>query len=87
MPIPSRQPGQSFDAHQAEVAAWLGCTVERMNADHDALHEELCGAFGVESRAMRDARGEVINEADRHIANLEEEAVLHVQRWLVACHG
>ena len=82
--IPSRRDGQSFDDHQTEVAAWLGCSVENMNRDHDALHEELCGAFGVESQALRDARGETLTVDQKRVAALEETAVLHVQRWLCA---
>ena len=82
--IPSRQPNQTFDEHQAEVAEWLGCSVAQMNKDHDALHEELCGAFGVESQAIRDARGETLTVDQKRVAALEETAVLHVQRWLCA---
>lgn len=82
--IPSRRDGQSFDDHQTEVAAWLGCSVENMNKEHDALHQELCGAFGVVSQALRDADGEALTDAERRIAGLEEQAVLYVQRWLCA---
>lgn len=82
--IPSRRDGQSFDDHQAEVAAWLGCSVEKMNKEHDALHQELCGAFGVVSQALRDARGETLTVDQKRVAALEETAVLHVQRWLCA---
>lgn len=81
--IPARRPGQSFDDHQAEVAAWTGCTVEEMNAAHDVTHEALCGWIGVPSHSLACARGE---EHDAEAAWKEEAAVVHVQR-LMAHHG
>jgi hypothetical protein len=81
--IPRRQPDQPFDAHQREVAEWLGCSVEQMNNQHDPLHLALCGWLGVPSEAMKDAAGELHGG---RLAGLEEQAVLSVQRLAVA-HG
>lgn len=82
--IPQRGPGQSFEAHQADVAAWMGCSVEALNAVHDPLHVEFCRWLGVESQALRDARGEALSERERQLASLEEMAVLTTQRLIVA---
>ena len=46
------------------------------------LHRALAGFLGVESHAMRMAAGEELTERETHLAGIEEEAVLHCQRWL-----
>lgn len=69
---------------QAATAAWMGVDVTTMNLAHDCLHHALCDAFKVPSRAMRQAAGETLDPAEQHLADLEENAVLHVQRWLHA---
>jgi hypothetical protein len=81
--IPRRQPDQPFDAHQRDMAEWMGCSLTQLNAEHDAYHRALCAWLGVPSEAMKDAAGE---PHDGRLAGLEEEAVLHVQRLAVA-HG
>jgi hypothetical protein len=63
---PRAFPDQSFDDHQAEMAKWMGCSVERMNADHDRLHLALCRWLGVPHTD----------------SGAEEEAVLAVQRFM-----
>lgn len=79
--IPRQRPGQSFDDHQAEVAAWMGCSVGEMNAAHDPMHRSLCAWLGVPSHSLACAAGD---DHDARLAGLEEEAVLHVQRLAVA---
>jgi hypothetical protein len=69
---------------QEETAAWMGVDVATMNLAHDCLHHALCDAFKVRSQAMRQAAGEPLFPAEQHLADLEENAVLHVQRWLHA---
>lgn len=81
--IPVQQPGQSFDAHQREVAAWLGTDVATMNRDHDRLHAALCRWLGTESLALKIARGEAIPLEQHRLANLKEDAVLYLQRFIV----
>ena len=55
--IPRQREGQSFAAHQEEVARWMGCTVAQMNRLHDETHRRLAEWTGVESRALKQARG------------------------------
>lgn len=59
----------------------MGCSVAKLNAEHDAYHHALCAWLGVVSEAMKDAAGE---PHDGQLAGLEEQAVLHVQRLAVA---
>ena len=78
--IPHRAPNEPFEAHQNAMAAWMGAdSVAVMNALHDPLHAALCGWLGVPSHALAEAAGE---PHDQHLASLEEEAVLHVQRFM-----
>jgi hypothetical protein len=66
---------------QAETAAWMGYeTVEKMNAEHDQLHADLCSWLGIESQSLKVARGEALTEDERELAYYEEDAVLYVQR-------
>lgn len=80
MNCPQQQPGQSFSDHQAETAAWMGyATADDMNADHDALHAAMCKWLGVPSHSLLQAAGE---PHDAHLAWIEENAVLHLQRFM-----
>jgi hypothetical protein len=83
--IPVHHPGQTFEAHQAEMAKWLGTDVEEMNAAHDALHAALCRWLAVPSYALLDANG-LLDSEKQFLAHLEEQAVLHTQR-LMHHHG
>lgn len=83
MTFPRQQPGQSHDDHQREMAEWVGYSVREMNDNHDATHDLLCRFLEVKSHSLMAARGE---EYDRESAELEEAAVLHVQRFM-AHHG
>lgn len=67
---------------QAEMAEWLGCSVERMNAHHDDLHRWLAERAGLPSFSLRLSEGERLTSAECAIAAAEEDAVLHVQRYL-----
>lgn len=80
--IPRRREGQSFESHQREMAAWVGCTVDEMNAAHDTLHRELTAWLGTQSLALKQAAGEQLTAEEQALADFEEEAVLHVQRFM-----
>lgn len=82
MTHPIRKPGQSHDEHQSEMAEWMGCSVEEMNLAHDQLHRMLAELSGYTSYAMRQADGLPIAPDEQKLADLEEEAVLHLQRYL-----
>lgn len=70
-----------FDAQQAATARWMGYPdAAAMNRDHDPLHEALCRWLGIPSHAMLAARGEAHDGA---LAAMEEDAVLHLQRFMV----
>lgn len=75
-------------ATQAETAEWMGYgdDVAAMNRDHDPLHARLCAWAGTDSVSLRIARGEDVTVVEQEIAWREEDAVLHVQRWLRALH-
>lgn len=84
MTHPLRQPGQSFDDHQREVATWCGYPdVAALNRDHDRLHAALTDWLGIPSHSLLAARGEA---HDVKLAEIEENAVLATQR-LLATHG
>lgn len=70
---------------QLTLAEWLGYgeNTWQMNQDHDCLHELLAEAFGYESLSLKLAKGESLNHEDYTLANLEEEAVLYLQRFLI----
>ena len=66
-----------------ETAEWMGYeTTEAMDAVHDKLHEFLCQMFGVHSYSLMEAEGIELSDEDKPLAWAEENAVLHVQRWL-----
>ena len=79
--------GEQFDEHQRQMAARLGYgpDVAAMNRDHDPLHAALCRWLGVESQSLRAARGETLSFGEHFTANLEEDAVLAVQRFMRHC--
>lgn len=66
---------------QAQTAASLGCTPLEMVLLHDPLHMALADWLGFESHSLRAAAG---LDMDRRIADLEEAAVMAVQRLIVA---
>lgn len=66
-----------------ETAAWMGYdTIEAMDRDHDNLHMALAGALGVQSYSLAEASGAKLSESEQELAWAEENAVLHVQRWM-----
>ena len=78
---------ETFDEHQRRTAERLGygSDVAATNRDHDPLHAALCRWLGVESHALRVARGENLTFGEHYTANLEEDAVLAVQRFARHC--
>lgn len=67
------QPGQ------AEVAKWLGMSVERMNVTHDIAHSLLCHLLGLpHSGSLRAA---ATRSKPRDVDWIEEEAVLALQKF------
>lgn len=87
MTYPRQKPGQSLDQHQAEMARWMGVSVETMNRVHDPRHHALCAMLGLPSQSMRQAAGEDMTAKDYHLASLEEQAVLNVQRFMHQAGG
>ncbi len=83
MTIPKRRIGQSLAAHQQEVAVWVGCDVNRLNDTHDSLHAALTRWLDVSSHSLASASGK---PHDARLAGIEETAVMHVQRLMIA-HG
>jgi hypothetical protein len=67
---------------QEEMASWIGCTVEEMNADHDRLHEWLADMTGLHSYSMDVAYEIPLTDEEFQLANYEEDAVLNLQRYL-----
>jgi hypothetical protein len=82
---PIRRPGQSMDEHKRDMARWMGCSsVEQMDDDHDPLHAELSQWMGATSYSLLLAQGVELPPKLRRLAELEENAVIAVQRWLQA---
>lgn len=72
-------------AEQAETAQHLGygTDVDAMTRDHDLLHVSLTDWLGLpQSFSLAEAAG--CENTDHHLADLEERAVLAVQRLMVA---
>jgi hypothetical protein len=67
---------------QLDMSEWLGYSVYEMNRDHDRLHAELCKWLGIESQALRVARGDKLSHEEHCLANWEEDAVLYLQRFI-----
>lgn len=66
-----------------ETARWMGygSDVAAMDRVHDRLHEGLCLWLGLPSYSMQLANGASLDHERHTLANLEEEAVMAVQRW------
>lgn len=79
---PIQAPDQSLADHRGDMAAWLGCDLAALDSDHDPLHANLCQWAGAPSYSLMIAQGIDLPEAKRRLADLEEYAVLGVQRWL-----
>lgn len=73
-----------FDEHQRGTARALGYgdDVDGMNRDHDPLHRATCRWLGVVSHSMRVAAGETLTLAEQHLAELEETAVMALQKFM-----
>ena len=84
MNAPRHIPGQTFEEHQRDMADWMGCSVEEMNDFRDGLHAELCQWMGATSYSLLMAQGVELSPSRKALADLEENAVLHTQRWLQA---
>lgn len=67
---------------QVAIAEWMGCSVERMNAHHDQLHAWLSARAGLPSFSLKQSRSEQLTPDEAAIAAAEEDAVLHLQRYL-----
>lgn len=72
---------------KAETAAWMGypaglAGIAEMDRDHDPLHQRLCDWLGIRSTSMMIARGEPVTGAEQRLAGYEEDAVLHLQRFI-----
>lgn len=72
-----------FEAHQAAMARWMGYPdSEAMNAEHDELHAALARWLDAPSYALREASGDALTREERALASMEEDAVLHLQRYI-----
>lgn len=87
MTIPHQRPDQSFADHQADMADWMGCSVDALNAAHDPLHRSMAAWLGLTSHAMRDAAGEALTPSEADLAAYEEQAVLYAQRYITKAGG
>lgn len=65
-----------------QTARWLGygSDIAALDRDHDPLHRRLCSWLGIPSYSMKDAAGEPLTADERRLAEVEEDAVLCVQR-------
>lgn len=73
----------TFDQHQEAVARWMGYdSAEEMNLDHDTLHQMVARQFNVYSFALAKSRGGTLDAEQEFLAALEEDAILHLQRYL-----
>lgn len=64
-----------------QCAEWLGCDVSTMQGEHDPLHRDLCRWLGVPSLSLQVGAGRKLDAGDQLLAELEEHAVLAVQRF------
>lgn len=74
------------NAEQAETANRLGYgdDVDAMTRDHDPLHSLLANWLGLDSSySLRHAAGSLADD-EMHLAALEEDAVLAIQRLIQA---
>lgn len=64
------------------MAEWMGYpSAEAMNHYHDDWHRVLCRWMDTTSLALKVASGEPITPEQSRLAELEENAVLHLQRF------
>jgi hypothetical protein len=68
---------------QEAMAKWMGCSVETMNMDHDKLHQMLADLLRLPSLSLIIAKGKRLSQEETALACLEEDAVLHLQRYIV----
>lgn len=69
---------------QAAMAEWMGCSVEKMNRCHDRLHRWIADRVGHPSYSLLASQGEHLTPEENAVAAVEEESVLHLQRYIVA---
>lgn len=69
---------------QAAMAAWVGCSVERMNAHHDKLHRWIADRVGRQSYSLLWSQGRELTPDESAVAAAEEDAVLYIQRYICA---
>ena len=69
---------------QSETAKWMGYgdDIDAMNAVHDPLHEAVTKWLNVPSYALANARGETLTPEQMQLAYYEEDAILHLQRFM-----
>lgn len=75
------------NADKATTAAWMGyppglAGIAQMDAAHDSLHASLCDWLGIRSTSLMIARGEPVTGDQQRLAGHEEDAVLHVQKFI-----
>lgn len=79
------EPEYTPDQRQTAQSLGYGRNVVKMVEDHDPLHALLADWLGLESFALRVASGEL--PVGDPLADLEEDAVLAIQRFMVAAGG
>lgn len=72
---------------KAQTATWMGYPagltgIAQMDALHDRLHVRLCEWLGLPSLSMKDAAGEPLTRDERTLAEIEEDAVMNLQRFI-----
>jgi hypothetical protein len=72
---------------QAAMAEWMGCSVERMNAHHDRLHRWIAERVGHPSYSLLFSEGRILAPEESAVAAAEEDAVLYLQRYIIAAEG
>jgi hypothetical protein len=82
--FPAHELKPGFVDDQAAMARWMGCSVETMNMDHDRLHELLADLVDMPSLSLQIARGESLSKEETALASLEEDAVLHLQKYVIS---
>lgn len=69
--------------NEEELAQWMGYdSVEEMDEDHNLTHEAICEQLGVRSYSLAVRDGLTLNDEQYRIAAMEEQAIIHIQRWL-----
>lgn len=69
---------------KAQTAEWMGygADVASMDVEHDLWHLRLCEWLGVESCSLLEASGVELDERQKRLAEIEEDAVLNLQRFV-----